>query len=266
MKKAFGIISALVVLASCQWGEQAKKEDGIFRDTLSYEVKKIKERDFGCGKGPDSICAHLDIQYPEFKDQPKLNDSIARKLLIMFAMDGRADSSLQAYAKKFIESFRQFKKDFPDTQMYYELENHAKVMHQDSGLVVLEVGGYTFQGGAHGASYTGYINWDTQANKELELNDIMVDNYKDSLTAVAEKIFRKQEKLTDTSSLARDYFFKDNKFALNENFAITPIGLKFLYNQYEIKPYAAGQTELIIPYAQLKSIIRPKTAVSQYVK
>jgi hypothetical protein len=45
------------------------------------------------------------------------------------------------------------------------------------------------------------------------------------LTKIAEQIFRKNEKLTDTSSLARDYFFKDNKFALNENYSITPAGI-----------------------------------------
>ena len=59
---------------------------------------------------------------------------------------------------------------------------------------------------------------------------------------------------------------KDNQFALNNNFLITPLGLRFLYNQYEIKPYSAGQTVLFIPYAKIKSLLLPHTVVSQYIK
>ncbi|RVU03069.1 DUF3298 domain-containing protein [Mucilaginibacter limnophilus] len=260
------LLIAFALFSSCEWGVPAKKDSGIFTDTLIYQYKTIEERDTNCGKGKDSACTHAVIQYPEFGEQQKLNDSIEKKLLIMFAMDDKADSSLQAYARNILVKFRDFKKDFPEAKMYFELESHAKVLHQDSGIVAIEVSGYTFQGGAHGASYTGFINWDTKANKEFKLSDILIDNYKDSLTRVAEKIFRKQEMLSDTASLARDYFFTNDKFALNDNFMITPIGLKFLYNQYEIKPYAAGQTELLIPYAQIKPLIRRNTAVAQYVK
>jgi hypothetical protein len=93
----------------------------------------------------------------------------------------------------------------------------------------------------------------------------LVDGYHSELTKIAEQIFRKNEKLTDTSSLARDYFFKDNKFALNENYSITPAGFKFVYNQYEIKPYAAGKTELLLPYSQIKKLMRPQSVAAQYI-
>jgi hypothetical protein len=86
------------------------------------------------------------------------------------------------------------------------------------------------------------------------------------LTKVADSIFRKQENLTPTASLKNDYFFKGDQFSLNKNFLITPLGLKFLYNQYEIKPYAAGQTVLDIPYAQIKTLLQPGTVVDRYIK
>ncbi|HMG09958.1 MAG TPA: RsiV family protein, partial [Mucilaginibacter sp.] len=108
--------------------------------------------------------------------------------------------------------------------------------------------------------------WDTKANKDIALNDLFETGYQDKLKGIAEAIFRKDEKLSDTASLANDYFFKDNKFALNDNFSITPTGFKFIYNQYEIKPYAAGITTLVIPYSQIKSLLRPNTVVTKYAK
>jgi hypothetical protein len=114
---------------------------------------------------------------------------------------------------------------------------------------------------------TEFLNWNTKANKSITLSDILVKDYKDKLTPQVEAIFRKRRKAQQMMlSLAQDYFFKDNKFALNNNFSITPVGLKFLYNQYEIKPYAAGQTSLLIPYTKIKSLLLPNTVVSQYIK
>jgi hypothetical protein len=47
---------------------------------------------------------------------------------------------------------------------------------------------------------------------------------------------------------------------------LTPVGIRFLYNQYEIKPYAAGQTDLVVPYTQIKQLLKPNTVIAQYLK
>lgn len=254
-------------LASCVWSDQhVEQKSAVYKDTLKYEYKTITQRAADCGDKGDTNCTHFTVKYPEFKDQPKLNDSIQRKLLLLFAYDGKADSSLNAYAKRFLSDYETFKKENPDTKMYFEMDSHAYVVHQDSNLVAIEVSGYIFQGGAHGGTTTGFINWDTKTNRDLTLDDLLVDGYGTRLNAIAEKIFRTNEKLSDTSSLAANYFFENDKFALNKNFLVTPIGLRFLYNQYEIKPYAAGQTELVIPYAQIKQLLRSNTVITQYVK
>ncbi|MNL65691.1 hypothetical protein D3C87_1900590 [compost metagenome] len=82
------------------------------------------------------------------------------------------------------------------------------------------------------------------------------------LTAVAEKIFRKNEKLSPTESLKDKYFFENDTFSLNQNFTITEKGLKFLYNPYEIKAYVYGTTELLIPFAELKDIAKPNSLLN----
>lgn len=252
--------------ASCQWGVPSKKINETVKDTLAYTYKTIHERAADCGNKPDSTCTVVKVKYAVFTGQKILNDSVTRKLTSMFAMDGKPDSSVELMSKNFLKTYTDFRKTDPRSAMYFTLDSHAKVLMQDSGITTLEVGGYNFQGGAHGASATFFINWNTKDNKSITLDDLFVADYPDKLKAIAERIFRKEEKLSDTSSLARDYFFKDNKFALNNNFSVTPIGLKFIYNQYEIKPYAAGITELFIPYSQIKSLLRPNTVVSQYIK
>ena len=84
------------------------------------------------------------------------------------------------------------------------------------------------------------------------------------LTAIGESIFRKDENLSSTANLENEYFFENSKFYLPQNFYISDKGLVFLYNPYEIKPYVAGTTELIIPFSSLKNIVKPNTILSSY--
>jgi hypothetical protein len=265
MKNLCLLFFVVIGLSSCQWGVPKKTAEKPV-DTLHYTYKTIKERAADCGTKPDSTCTVVKVNYPVFESAKTLNDTITRKLTAMFAMDGKPDSSLELMTKKFLKSYDDFKKDDSRSGMFFTLDDSVKVIHQDSSLTTLQVSGYSYQGGAHGGSFTGFINWDVKAKKNLRLDDIFAAGYHEKLTTIAEGIFRKDEKLSGTASLADNYFFKDNKFALNENLSITPLGIKFLYNQYEIKPYAAGITELFIPYAQIKSLLQPGSVVSQFIK
>lgn len=255
-------------LSACMWGETNKQKPEINIDTLAYKYDTIKYRAPDCGNKPDSTCSVATIVYPEFSGQKVLNDSIAKKLMLLGFNnpDKNPDTSLKQFADNFIKGYIRDNPKKYNPSMFYTLDLKAEVLRQDSGITTLQLGGYIFCGGAHGNSNTTFVNWNTKANRNIELKDMLTDGFEPELKRTAEAIFRKQEKLSDTSSLARDYFFKDNKFALNDNYSITPLGLRFLYNQYEIKPYAAGITELFIPYKNIQSLLRPNTVVSQFTK
>ena len=266
MRVAYLILFVVALgLSSCHFDTAEKEKPAVSKDTLTYAYQLIKERADDCGEKPDSSCTVVKITYPIFPDRDSLNAHVTQKMTGLFGFF-QADVTLNDMADRFLETYENFKKRYKKDNRFFTLNANAKVLRQDSSLTTLETNNYTFQGGAHGGSYTYFINWNTKADKSIALDDILVNGYKDKLTSIADTIFRKQEKLTDTVSLAQDYFFKDDKFSLPKNFLITPLGLRFLYNIYEIKPYAAGRTDLFIPYAQLKPLLRPNTVVTQYIK
>jgi hypothetical protein len=252
-------------LSACQWGDTKTQKADITTDTLTYvyHTKKIRADD--CGNKADSACTVVKIKYPVFNRDSILNDTVTNKLIVLFTAE-KPDKNLTAFIKRFMDNYQDFKKSDPRSGMFFTLDSYARLIRQDSSLTTLEVGGYNFQGGAHGASATTFINWNTKSRKNIRLNDILIDGYTDKLTKVADSLFRQQEKLSYTASLKDNYFFKNDVFALNTNFLITPLGLRFLYNQYEIKPYAAGKTDLFIPYTKIKSLLRPNTVIAQYLK
>ncbi|OOQ61765.1 DUF3298 and DUF4163 domain-containing protein [Mucilaginibacter pedocola] len=257
----------LIALAGCEFGKPAKKvEPDSFTDTVGYEMKTIHDRAKDCGTRPDSTCTTATINYPLFKGQDALNDTLQSRLINLYVNgDEKPDSSLSAMVATYLTKYDEFKKDDERKDMFFELTEYAKVVSQDSALVAIEYGGYTYQGGAHGSSFTGFLNWDPKTKKALYLEDVLQPNTQKQLNKIGERIFRKNENLKDTASLEQDYFFEDAKFVLNENYLFTPVGIKFLYNEYEIKPYAAGQTELVIPWAELKTLLKPTSVVAHYL-
>lgn len=264
MKNRLVILLIAAVCSSCMWGKNSKHEPDIVKDTLAYKYTEFKERAPDCGNKADTGCTVIKYTYPVFTSAKSLNDSVKTHLLNLFQIGEKPDTSLKALSKTLIGQYMDERKDRPD--VFYTVDVKAKVVRQDSSLTLVEISGYGYTGGAHGGFYKGFINWNTKTGKMTRLDDVIDSKNLPQLTAVAEKIFRKNENLSDTTSLANNYFFKNDKFGLANEYAINPSGILFFYNEYEIKPYAAGTTELLIPYNQIKSLLRPHTVVSQYAK
>jgi hypothetical protein len=253
------------VLASCSQSKPKVDQADIWTDTLAYKFTAINTQADDCKSKTDSNCTSVKFKYPVFDNQPLLNDTVVTRLaMLMDPQKGKA--GLQILTGQFMQDYKDFKRDEPERKdVFFTLDSKVNVLRQDSSLVNLEYTGYQYSGGAHGSTFTRYINWDVLGRKKIELESLFKPGFEAELNKVAERIFRKQENLTATASLKDNYFFKDDKFALNKNFLITPIGLKFLYNQYEIKPYAAGQTSLEVPYEQIKTLLRPGTVTARYI-
>ncbi|WP_426667715.1 DUF3298 domain-containing protein [Mucilaginibacter sp. McL0603] len=254
-RKSVILLVIACTLVACNWGARDTEKPAITTDTLKYTYKIIERKSADCSNKKDSGCIVAKIKYPVFIGQKLLNDTISHQLLTQFGIADKPDNSLEQLADDFLKSGRDFR-----------LNTNTEVIRQDSSILVMELSGYRFLGGARGYALTSFINWNTKAGKKIELKDIFIDGYAKNLNSVAERIFRKQEKLSDSAALKPNYLFPEGKFTLNNNFLITPIGIRFLYNQYEIKPYPAGETNILIPYSQIESLLRPNTVVTQYHK
>lgn len=258
-------ILMVFLLFSCNQTANKTTSGKNQQDSLKYTYQIVKERASNCGTLPDSNCTVAQFSFPVFEPTlKKLADSIDRKLIILYDTEITA-STLQQQAKKFVLDYEEFIKTDQQYRQTWTMDAKATVLRQDSSLITLAINGYSYAGGAHGSSGYFFVNWDIKKDESVKLDSILVDNYRSELNRIAEKIFRKNERLSDTTSLANQYFFKNNRFYLNVNFLITLHGLQFTYNQYEIKPYSDGITKLLVPYDQIKTLIRPNSILQQFI-
>jgi len=139
----------------------------------------------------------------------------------------------------------------------WEEYKRTKLFSLPPGIVTIreDAGGYT--GGAHGYFGTEFFNIDLRNGRQLKLQDLFLPESNGTLTGIAERYYRLEKGIVPGVGLSRaDEWFED-RFVLSQTFALTRRGILFLYNQYEIKPYASGQTAFVLPYDAVTDLIDP---------
>lgn len=208
-------------------------------------------------KADDST--YITLQYVEMVSAPnkeKINSLIRNELIQnTYAVGNNEYKTLQDILDNFIDDFKMFSAENSDYPQNWFYEINADVENITSKILCLEFsqGGYT--GGAHGNSYVKYINIDLENANQLKLDDLLVKGFESNLNQLIDKKFREVKDLQPTDDLEKKGGLFENKITYNDNFAVSKNGLLFYYNNYEIAPYAAGTTELLITYDELVNLI-----------
>lgn len=283
--KRIGIYLALWAgtwaLAACS--EQTARQEGqappsadsaapAAPDTLAYTLQTVQARELGC-TGGDKGCTYARIVYPDLAGSgasPALAANILRGVALatnQVSDTARRLPALETITQAFVDSFT------AERALYKKLDPEARALawsldvkvrlSEARGLVFLETESYSFTGGAHGNSLTGYRAFDRQSGAPVLLENLLQDAAAlAKLQALAEQQFRIQEGLKPKQGY-KDYFFEKNRFALPANWRLRQDTLEFLYNAYEIKPYAAGTTQLKLPTSAVDSLFTPAYRAAQ---
>lgn len=245
-------------------GDSTTQDNGTETDTLtySYDVVKVISKNLVTVDEHTTDTTRAVITYPRFNDE-KLDKLIEQRVCEGGSNPDRSYNTYAELANSFVKGFDDYLTYNEDNIQTWFLEVKVDVIRQHAPLLALKFSQADYMGGAHPNSSISYVNYDRRTRSVLTLDSILKPNTLSKLQAVAEQIFRKNEGLTPTQSLAGAYFFENDQFHLNSNFTITPQGLEFLYNPYEIKPYAAGVTRLLIPYASIKDLIQANSPINR---
>ena len=207
-----------------------------------------------------AFCASYEVNYPVFRGlAAAVNDSLVRK--ISEAVDTgnpEQDSvSFELAGKNFIASFEEEKKEMPDFNLGWYYKSTLTVNIATDTLISIRADTEFFTGGAHGGYGTTFVNMNPVTGQRITLENFFKPGYEEVLRKEAEADFRKAQELADTTSYSTAGFeFPDDKFVLNDNYGFTKEGIVFVFNIYEIAPYAMGAQEVHIPYIRLKEWMR----------
>lgn len=239
---------------------------------ISFEQVEISEKEGNCDDPNSDYCAEIIIGYPVFsipekkEIEKKINNFIKNEMLIPI-FDGNVIDSFDDLVRYFFEEYRQFKTDIPDSYQEWFIERSAIVKFYNDDFISLDFSEYAYLGGAHPNHYTQFFVLDLNRGNKITLQDIFIEGYKLILNKIAEKEFRKLKELGEHEDLDESgFWFDDNRFSINDNFALSDDGVTFYYNSYEITAYAYGPTELIIPLAKIGDIMKEGGVLAEFMK
>ena len=261
MKKLGLFVIMLCLFIACR-NEKPKEQTNAQPnqvDTLSYtydSVKVYSKYVIKNDRGTDT--AKAIVKYPVFKNQ-ELNTYINRQVLNYFSEEDQSATSFQYITQSFINGYESFYAENKNTPQWWFLIIDINVIRQSKDYIVLKYIHSDYVGGAHGNTNISYLNYNTKTNQPITLDSLIDSSEKPKLLSIAEQQFRKDEKLTASEPLGDKYFFENGIFTLANSYYVSEKGLVFLYNPYEIKAYAAGTTELLIPFSALKAIAKPNS-------
>ncbi len=224
---------------------------------IQWEMKKL--HDTYCPDGADErACTVVDLQYPQFSGH--VADSLNRLILNTLCLN-LADESpcpdIASIAEYFINDFKAFQLDMPGNHAGWELNQSINILHETPNVLAMAHKFYVYTGGAHGMPGEYFINIEKKSGRLFMLDDIIKNENRNDMLVIAKLQFYRQRDIPSTQTLGdAGYWFENQQFYLPDNFCITDDGLLFLYNPYDIAPYADGMIELFIPYSDVTSLLK----------
>lgn len=251
---------AIFVLFSCKKKEIF--EDGIPKNMMKqFITDSVKVED--SIKISDSLTAKYSGSVLIFKDfqNEVLLDSIYKNAGLQIAKRGFSKEGLievlnnekQNYFKKTKQDFKEgYSSDFQ--KIWYQ-DSNMKIISNKNDILVIQYSSSGYLGGAHGFYGESYKNFDLKNNKVFQLTDIFKNLEKINWNDILMKKFNQLDFDGEKKGDNKDILLVD-KIPANNNFYFDEKNFTFVYNQYEIAPYAVGVVEIHVPFSELKPYLK----------
>lgn len=213
----------------------------------------------------DTTCTTIDIHLLNFKcDDPLVTEQVNNFIVKEVIKNCSFENNLKY--KTIDELINYVKNTEKEEDLGYELGVYCNLISTHDNMLCISIGEYSYGYGAAHPNHSGrYYNFNLSTGKLIKLNTLFKSGFLEKLTQIAKKDFLKQNnnKDQDWEMEWGDGVFE---FKLNDDFTLTPKGIIFSFDPYEIACYAAGDSEVMIAYEEIKDLIYPNGLLKQFLK
>ena len=276
MKKcaSFILYSALFLLFSCNGKEKNNNSTntvpGIRQESALLNVKdtiKIDEKYSYAYSDEDAPALTVEISLPvvKLKDNAATARIDSTLAITLFGesttLKDACDRFVNNRKKDFDEMHDEYiNSKYNDTPAYffslYDIIG-ATVQVGYKECITYIVAHEEYNGGAHPNTFVNITNFDSGSGDEITLNDIFKEECEEQLiTFLTEQLMKETNAATIEELHEKGFLFFDTEMFVSNNFILGEDNITFLYNRYEIAPYAYGEILLTLDYTTLKDIMK----------
>lgn len=180
------------------------------------------------------------------------------------AVDSFKNHYITVYRGQISEMYEEdVKKGVPRDELpsWYNYEYSLNVTFDDGKEGILNVIAETdeYTGGAHPNAWSRWMNFEKNTGRLLTLNDVFMAGSEKPLcemlqkALIAEMADRTGDKnIQSLEDLHEEGILLTTDIYVPENFLLKKDKVLFLYNKYDIAPYATGTIDLSLPYAEVE--------------
>jgi len=244
-------LAALICACTGQGGSFGSGTETLDWDSTSLSIERPIAPD-------EDLCYQIKLRIDTLAGESELARQFASMLRdsvfcvrgplsIQEAMTAYADS-IEAAWKSDLAEYYEPESEYKDMYQYYYALDGSPVENDNDSVLSYQTTLDCYLGGAHGSYVVLYYNFDKASGKLLNVEDV-VPAEKEMLVLMAMR-----------DQLCEDYQAKDlaelqektgitmlGDLYLTNNFLLKKDSIAFLFNQYEIAPYASGLIEVTIP-------------------
>lgn len=255
------IIIGIMMMAFFHACGNKEKGNDICFDKVSVS------RDIALTDDADSPRCRISIEVDHVKsgDDEKdktINAEIIKELFNLenLTMSQAADSFANTYVRNYKESLTKlYSEDKTESSRHswYEYNYTLKTETQTgrNGIIIYIASLNFYEGGSHGITQKLVTNFDINTGKKLALEDVFVPGYEHQLNEVLLTALEEKVGVRGIAGLHKEGYLYSLSIFAPENFIIGEKAITFIYNVYEIAPYAKGLTELTIEYPDIEHLL-----------
>lgn len=235
-KYAFRYVSFKQVLPYTQGGEHP---------SCTFDMNVLQ------AYGSDTMFANAfnrDISYTLFGKRT----TDVRQAMIEFV-----DSVIEVFAQDNREQIEYARKEgFEPRDIDYEYIVDTEVHYGNRRDIIGHfINWYEYTGGAHGGTLITCRNYRLEDGSVVTLDNYFKPGYEKVLIPVLERKLLEYAECSSRDELDEHGYFSNEPMFVPDNFEIRTDTIDFIFNQYDIAPYATGITTLSVPTDEIRSII-----------
>jgi len=201
--------------------------------------------------------AVVDILFPlpQWAIDPHINDSILFSIYLNYfgtqfpkgkTVQQAIDQQIDEFVKSYItENQKYYDKTLPDAAFSWERTYSFGVMCNTQNLFCIKILNYAFTGGAHGMEVSKYLTFNLKNGSFINLFEQLNPEKQDQVVQLISKKLSESYAQENHGNLVEAGFFSE-QIELSHEIYVTPFGLGFVYQPYEIAPYSFGIIDVFI--------------------
>jgi hypothetical protein len=215
--------------------------------------------------------------HPSGYSDPHILHKINQHFLTTFFGEEAATTSpreaMKNYANRYLADYRELENDFPQTAgntptgnlpetiLNFRETLTNEIRYNNHHLLSYSVTVEYYTGGAHGDHTHNHYLLCLKTGNRLQEQDIFTANYHDPLARLLLQTIADDHNLADPRELESLGYFNIREIYPTTKFLVDAGGITYTFNTSEIAARAVGKTDVTLPYARIRHLLRRDTPV-----